>query len=568
MPYSYVDPDRYIGTVTFVAASVIQANMPHATATPQRRGLARGAVADFVFIDCELVKLLGRIIEVRIPDVERLTIEPSLGKAETTHPIGRIQLLASVDQRENKLLRGLRVHPRIGDAVYLADPELFGDLIARAVASAGKVTLDVGTLDAGAGIALRLQPEELLGKHCGIFGATGGGKSWTLASLLGQIKSAGGKAALFDPTGEFEGLPFLSQQYAFDADEVGTRQVYFPYRKMTEDDLFALFRPSGQIQGPKLREAIRSLKLVTAVGGVSDLLTIYDNRLLTKRGQSRAVFYRQVNLHRADLHDPHCNFEIEDLSEQLTAECIYSSDRNRPADFGDPDQQALSYCESLIARIRTLVHSAELGCLFQTAGLSLADVLEQFIANEDDDIIRISFKNVRFEHNTREILMNVIGRFLLGRARSGVFCDKPLIVVLDEAHQFLGRTIGDEYGSVRLEAFGLIAKEGRKYGLTCVLATQRPRDIPADVLSQLGTLIVHRLTNDDDRQAVERACGDLDRNAAMFIPTLAPGEAIIIGPGLPAAVPVMMHEPAPPPNSQGPEYGGYWVARRTPLPPR
>ena len=46
-------------------------------------------------------------------------------------------------------------------------------------------------------------------------------------------------------------------------------------------------------------------------------------------------------------------------------------------------------------------------------------------------------------------------------------------------------------------------------------------------------LIVHRLTNDDDRQAVERACGDLDRNAAPFIPTLAPGEAIIIGPDLP-----------------------------------
>ncbi|MGD9502589.1 MAG: ATP-binding protein [Methyloceanibacter sp.] len=173
----------------------------------------------------------------------------------------------------------------------------------------------------------------------------------------------------------------------------------------------------------------------------------------------------------------------------------------------------------------------------------LADILNAFITGEDDDIIRISFKNVRFKHNTREILMNVIGRFLLGRARADAFRDKLLGAILDEAHQFLGRIVGDEYASVRFEAFGLITKEGRKCGLTCALATQRPRDVPPDVLSQLGTLIVHRLTNDEDRQAVERACGDLDKNAALFNPTLAPGEAIIIGPDLPAPVPIMIHEP-------------------------
>jgi DNA helicase HerA-like ATPase len=145
---------------------------------------------------------------------------------------------------------------------------------------------------------------------------------------------------------------------------------------------------------------------------------------------------------------------------------------------------------------------------------------------------------MRFKHFTRETLMNVIGRFMLSKARDGCFKDRPLIVVLDEAHQFLGRTIGDEYSSARLESFGLIAKEGRKYGPTCVLATQRPRDIPADVLSQLGTLIAHRLTNDQDREVVEKTCGYLDRSAAAFIPTLAPGEAIVIGPDIPAPVPL------------------------------
>jgi DNA helicase HerA-like ATPase len=235
---------------------------------------------------------------------------------------------------------------------------------------------------------------------------------------------------------------------------------------------------------------------------------------------------------------------------------------NNTANWGKVNEQAISFCEGLIARIRTLLHSSELTCLFGSAGPSLAGVLSEFFQSEQDDILRISFKNVRFEHNTREILMNVIGRYVLSHARVGSFHEKPLIVVLDEAHQFLGRTIGDEYASVRLESFGLIAKEGRKYGLTCLLATQRPRDIPPDVLSQLGTLVVHRLTSDEDRQAVERACGDLDKNAALFIPTLAPGEAIVIGPDLPAPVPINIAPPESPPNSRGPDYEMFWRSRK------
>jgi DNA helicase HerA-like ATPase len=81
------------------------------------------------------------------------------------------------------------------------------------------------------------------------------------------------------------------------------------------------------------------------------------------------------------------------------------------------------------------------------------------------------------------------------------------------------------------------------------------------VLSQLGTLIVHRLTNEHDRDTVEKACGDLDRDAALFIPALAPGEAIVIGPDIPAPVPLLINRPAKPPNSMGPPFKTYWASR-------
>lgn len=560
--HSLVDPDRYVGTISVVTASTVQVNLPYATARPERRALARGAVGDFVFVDCELVKLLGRLVEVKLPDAERLTVEPTLGTQPEPHPVGKVQLLASVDQRQSKLMRGIRHHPRVGDAVYLADPSMFGELMANSLVASGTGALDIGTLDAGSGVHLRLPPEKLFGRHCGVFGATGGGKSWTLATILQQIKAAGGKCILFDPTGEFAEIPAISAHYAFDHEEAGSQQVHFPYQFMTEDDLFALFRPSGQSQGPKLREAIKSLKLVAKSEGQLEGLTIYDKKLLLKKQKDRRPFLKALEAHSDVIHSPMCQFDIENLPDQVQQECVQPTDWDNPTHWGKVNEQAVGYCESLIARMRTLIHSPELECLFGKGGQSLVAALEAFFGSEDQDILRISFKNVRFEHNTREILMNVIGRFLLARARQNTFRDKPMIALLDEAHQFLGRTIGDEYASVKLEAFGLIAKEGRKYGLTTILATQRPRDVPADVLSQLGTLVVHRLTNEEDRNAVEKACGDLDRNAALFIPTLAPGEAIIVGPDLPAPVPVLIHEPPSPPDSKGPKYTAYWASRQ------
>lgn len=561
-PRSLVDPEQYVGTVTYVGAAVVHANLPQATARPERRRLARGAVGDFVFIDCEHIKLLGRIIEVRIPDGERLTVEPALGSPPDPHPIGKIQLLATVEQGAQRLQRGVKVHPRIGDGVYLAAGGLFAELVANTTNKPGDATLELGTLDAAGGVVIKVSAEKIFGRHCGVFGATGGGKSWTIATLLNQVKEAGGRAILFDPTGEFADVPAISKHYTFNEGEGTAEVVHFPYQGMTEDDLFLLCRPSGQSQGPKLREAIKSLKLVNAAAGGAIAGVTIQNGRVEKRLRARRPFYVAADQLKQSINSPFCTFDIANLPEQVVNECIWSTDRNNAANWGDTEQNSLSHCETLVFRLRTLISAVELTCLFGTAGKSLIKVLSDFLASDSDDIIRISFKNVRFEYHTREILLNVIGRHLLDRARNSEFRNKPMVVFLDEAHQFLGRTIGDEFASVRLDAFGLIAKEGRKYGLACTLATQRPRDVPADVLSQLGTLIVHRLTNDIDRETVERACGDLDRDAAMFIPVLSPGEAILIGPDVPAPVPLLVHPPAKPPDSSGPPFGKFWATRR------
>lgn len=557
-----INPERYIGTITQATASYVHVNLPNAAAVPERRGLSLGAVGDFVFVDCERFQILGRIVETKIPDAERLTVEPSLGKFAVTNPIGKIQLLAAVEQRSNKLRRGLPDFPRIGDGVYLAEPSQLATLIRNAVANEDELTLSIGRIDAADGVDVCLPPEKIFGRHCGVFGATGGGKSWTVATLVQQLKKAGGRAIVLDPTGEFANMGNVDEVFVFDAPAGAARRVHFPYRQITEDDLFSLFRPSGQSQGPRLREAIKSLKLVAACAAAPPAGVFINNGLVEKAGRPRTPYFNALHAHAAQLHDPACDFDITKLAEQVKNECVWASSQGNAAAFGNTDQNSLGYCESLIARINTLLGSRELECIFKTNGTSLVTELRAFLADDSRDIAVISFKDVRFEHNTREILLNVIGRFLLAEARAGAFRTSPLVVFLDEAHQFLGRSVGDEHSTVKLDSFGLIAKEGRKYGLTCVLATQRPRDIPQDVMSQLGALFVHRLTNDQDRETVERACGDLDRGAAQFVPMLAPGEAVVIGPDIPAPVPLFIHPPEYPPDSKGPGFQSFWRGRR------
>ncbi len=79
----------------------------------------------------------------------------------------------------------------------------------------------------------------------------------------------------------------------------------------------------------------------------------------------------------------------------------------------------------------------------------------------------------------------------------------------------------------------------------------------------MGTLIVHRLTNDQDRSVVERACGEIDRAASAFLPNLLPGEAAIIGTDFPIPLTIQVRAPDTRPRSDGPNYQQHWAVDST-----
>lgn len=563
LPHPF-DDNRYMGTVSQVGPTSVRANLPKAGDSGSRihhgQRVAGGEVGEFVVIECDEIAVFGRVLDVRLPERERLTVEPSLGAKDDLHPVGTIQLLATIDLSRRKGLPGIGRYPRLGSRIFSAHPQLVRWLIAdagRDNQGPHAVSMKVACLTNDHSVSLAINPEQLWGRHCAVLGTTGGGKSWTVARMLEEAVRHRSKLVLLDATGEFWKLcgdairhltlgngPCLPD----DAEE-----VCFPHSDLIESDLFALFRPSGQSQGPKLREAFRSLRLLQQQPDLAE-----DDGTLVKRKQPREPIDSAFVTHAEYVESHRSYFDAMPLAKQIREECIWPYDRYDDSLFGDLSNEE-GYCLPLMMRIESIIASSDYACVFDPCDLvTVAAELNSFLEDDDQRLLRISLQNVPFGNHAREVVANAIGRLLLDKAREGQFRYQPMVVVIDEAHQFLNRTIGDEHLKVELDAFGLIAKEGRKYGLTTCIATQRPRDIPQDVLSQMGTLIVHRLINDRDREVVERAAGEIDRSAADFLPTLGPGEAVVLGVDIPVPMAIQVQTPNAKPDSQGPDFQVHW----------
>ena len=142
---------------------------------------------------------------------------------------------------------------------------------------------------------------------------------------------------------------------------------------------------------------------------------------------------------------------------------------------------------------------------------------------------------------------------MLRKSRKFEFKTSPIILCIDEAHQFLNKRISaDDDTSFYLQNIDNIAKECRKYGLFLCLATQMPRDIPIGTLSQMGTFIVHRLINEQDKKSIENASSSANKNVLSFLPSLGEGEALLIGVDFPMPLMIKMNEPINKPNSNTP----------------
>ncbi len=561
-PRGLLRPELFVGVASSISARSIGVNLSaagHPSGSHFTGGrYGRGEVGEFVLIEGQQSLLLGRIAEVKLRETERRSIKPDYTGSNSLDAIGQIQLLGCVSMHDLRVTAGVDAYPRLGDRIYAA-PHRFISLLPVLMEKRDQdavVTLELGSIDKAGESKVSVKPERLFGRHCAILGTTGGGKSWTTARIIEECIKHKAKIILLDPTGEyreFQGEYVINCHLGEPVNQaMGSHVCNLPPTSFLESDFIALFEPSGKVQGPKLKAAIESLRLAVIEPSLA------TNGIIEKEGKEKLPILRALAKHAARVQDPSEAFPVKLLPRQIVAECVQ--------DYGDAhwkgrSDQEVGWCAALIARINSVFRSPVLRCVFNPPekSHSLKDHIEDFFSSGNQKrLLRICASGIGYEFKAREIIANVIGRHLLNLARGGRFKDSPAVVIVDEAHNFLGRHIGSEDHIAKLDAFEIIAKEGRKYGLNICLATQRPRDITEGVLSQMGTLIVHRLTNDKDREVVERACGEIDRAASAFLPNLRPGEAAIIGTDFPIPLTIQIARPTIQPTSDGPDYQKDW----------
>lgn len=526
-----------------------------------------GLVGNYVTIEGENHGFLGKILELSLPEKERLQLNEKAFRNKEFHPTGKIEILLCFDYfNPDKANKGLSAYPNIGSKVFVCSSDFIQRYFKRFGikddTTESSPTFDFGVLTSDGKTSIEVSQQALFGRHCAIVGTTGGGKSWTVSKCLEEIIKNNGKAIIIDATGEYN---------SFDGkDKVAPSAVlsdnsFLHYSNLTIEDIFMLLRPSGQVQAPKLLEAIQSLKFINCVtkNGLDQTgLTIVDGTL-SKTQKEKIPFYNLYNPNITQIENPDADFDITKLSTQIKRECVYDTDRQGNevvlTRWGGIDNNAYTNCTSLVLRTNNLLNSHSFKNVFgfekeKSDTNELTTIINNFLAG-NDCILRIGFEKVGYDFQAREILANAIGKFLLIKARNNEFKENPLILFIDEAHQYLNKHVKDEFfESMRLSSYDQIAKECRKYGLFLCLATQMPRDIPIGTLSQMGTFIVHRLINPYDKESVENACSSANKNSLSFLPILSEGEAILMGIDFPMPVILKIKKPLIEPNSKTPQF--------------
>lgn len=538
-----------------------------------------GLVGNYVTIEGENHGFLGKILELSLPEKERLVLNENDFQRKDFHPVGKVEILLSFDYFNiDKVNKGLSCYPNIGSKVFVCASDFiqkyFRGFGLKEENKDNAPLFDFGKLTSDNKTTIEVAQQALFGRHCAIVGTTGGGKSWTVSKCLEETIKNKGKAIIVDATGEYSSFDGKSKVSA--AAILGDNS-FFHYSNLSVEDIFVLLRPAGQVQAPKLLDAIKSLKIlnileknvdddnIKKLADGSFSIKINDatyedikvnNGTIKKSGERKRPYNRIYSKYINEIESDVADFNIMTLSDQITAECVWD---NEGLQWGNRQDTHLNNCISLILRSNSLLHNQNIDKLFgltkaKSDGNELIKKINDFLAS-DDCLLRISFESVGFDFQIREILANAIGKYLLLTSRTGKFKIKPLVLFIDEAHQYLNKYVKDEYFELtRLSAFDQIAKECRKYGLFLCLATQMPRDIPPGTLSQMGTFIVHRLINPYDKEAIENACSSANKNSLSFLPILGEGEAILMGVDFPMPVILKINKPTIEPNSKTPQF--------------
>ncbi len=162
-----------------------------------------------------------------------------------------------------------------------------------------------------------------------------------------------------------------------------------------------------------------------------------------------------------------------------------------------------------------------------------------------------------------ETITGLVGRLILDFVSRFPEKDRgkmPIILALEEAQNYIPEKNKKDKESISKKVFERIAREGRKYGISLLVSSQRPFELSKTVLSQCNSFIIHRLQNPEDQKYVRQLVSSANEDILQQLPILPQQHAIIMGDAVRTPVQVKIRTVSPTPNSNDPKFIQNWLS--------
>lgn len=443
--------------------------------------------------------------------------------------------------------RGADSYPRVEAPCWVVQGENLQNLmslLSQQVPVAQRLTLGVFVADPSASAVA--DGNRLFQRHAALLGSTGSGKSWAVAQLLERAHTLDyPNLIVFDLHGEYAPLSVGDGAIASsfhiagpsDSGDLADGILHLPWWLLNQDELRALLLDRSEDNAPnqaaRLTHHVRELK----------------HSRLTAEGRDELVERFTV--------DSPIPYSMEELLARLEA------DDNEMVPGARADKQGPYHGKltRFIGRVRSRTDDRRFSFMFSpTASAADYDWLHDLakrLLGTGPGIKIIDFSEV--PSDVLPIIVGVLARLLYEIH----FWTEPtkrsaVTLVCDEAHLYLPASAPDVAEARALDAFERIAKEGRKYGISLVIVSQRPSDVSRTILSQCNNFIVLRLTNDQDRSVVTHLMPDSMEGLAGSLPLLDVGEALLIGDAIVLPTRIRLNPPSVKPASATREFWTEW----------
>ncbi len=472
------------------------------------------------------------------------------------------------------------------EPVFAADEETLDKLFAEDA----NYQFPLGQLSFNKSIPLKVHGDRFFSKHIAIVGSTGAGKSCAVARILHDVVGIADEAninlgkqnnshiVIFDIHDEYSAAFTLPEEQSFTLNKLDIDSLCLPYWLMNSEELESMFIESNEENS---HNQVSQFKLAVILNKERHNPTVNEMTYDTPVYFSIQEVYRYIeNMNReiigrlegennpklsdgtlVDDRKDHYFDKLCTFVPQSTAGA--SKATNGP--FNGEFNRFVSRLETKLAdkRLRFLLHPANADDEpFKTDDFE--QIMKQFLGYLNKaNVTIVDLSGIPFE--VLSITVSLVSRLVFDfcfhysklRHEKDVLNDVPVMIVCEEAHNYIPQRDEAAYRASR-KSLERVAKEGRKYGLSLMVVSQRPSEVSDTIFAQCNNFIAMRLTNNADQAYVRRLFPDNSSGITDILPNLAPGECVVVGDAVLLPAVVQMPLPKPEPHSQSVRFHQEW----------